>query len=307
MEKMGNMEERLRRTLESVSEVCIIGHDNIDVDSILSGILLSKLLKFLNINAKFMILEPIKKNDTYNIIHHLTDIHLYEYVEENEDELRTLFLVDHYETNHKGNVIGCIDHHPTKKENSYVFSYVRNCTATSYLIYELMKLSNYPLTAEEAKLIVLSMMVDTVAFRSSKAIPEEVKVAKSLAHEFSLDYSLLESESLCLTPIEKMSMDEITSNGEKKYNYNGHKVRSAYLQLDGMPEKTILNKWLDYIKNKMVHDTFKVEQMVFIIFDVKSNVTYEYQITLNSTKVIVHNGIISRGKDIMPQIEKKYD
>ena len=170
-----------------------------------------------------------------------------------------------------------------------------------------MKLSNYPLTAEEAKLIVLSMMVDTVAFRSSKAIPEEVKVAKSLAHEFSLDYSLLESESLCLTPIEKMSMDEITSNGEKKYNYNGHKVRSAYLQLDGMPEKTILNKWLDYIKNKMVHDTFKVEQMVFIIFDVKSNVTYEYQITLNSTKVIVHNGIISRGKDIMPQIEKKYD
>ena len=50
----------LKQILTNIAEVNIIGHDNIDVDAVLSGVLLAKLLQFLNINAKFIILQPFK-------------------------------------------------------------------------------------------------------------------------------------------------------------------------------------------------------------------------------------------------------
>lgn len=296
----------LKQCLANRDEISIIGHDNIDVDATLSGILLSKLLKFLNINARFIILQPIKKNVTYEIVSELTDVNMYNYEEKYENDLRNLFLVDHYETTHKGKILGCIDHHPTEKENMYEFSYVRNSSATAYLVYELMRVANYPLTAEEAKLIIISMMVDTTAFRSTKTRPEEVEIAKVLAEEYNLDYKYLEKYCLCLTPIERMDIEEITSNGQKKYDYNGHKATSAYLQLYGMPDEVTVNKWITYLSDKVVDKTLDTEIMVFIVFDTKSNITYEYQIMQYSVKKIIHEGILSRGKDIMPKIEKRY-
>lgn len=296
----------LKRVLSNKDEITIIGHDNIDVDSVLSGVLLSKLLKFLNISSRFIILQNIKKDDTYEIVNGLTDVNMHNYEEENENELRNLFLVDHYETTHKGRVLGCIDHHPTQKENTYEFSYVRNSSAAAYLIYELMKVAKYPFTAEEANLIVISMMVDTTAFRSSKAILEEIEVARGLAKEFNLNYDYLEMSCICLTQIERMNIDEITSNGQKKYNYNGHIVKSAYLQLYGMPDDGTVNKWISYLNSKISDKTLDAEMMVFIIFDIKSNTTYEYQIMQYHTKKNLHKGILSRGKDIMPNIEKSY-
>ncbi len=296
----------LKQSLANKEEISIIGHDNIDVDAFLSGVLLSRLFKFLNIDASFIILQPIKKDDTYEIVSELTNLNMYSYEEKRENKLRNLFFVDHYETTHKGKVIGCIDHHPTEKENTYEFSYVRNSSAAAYLVYELMKAANYPLTAEEAKMIIISMMVDTTAFRSSKTIPEEVDVAKNLAKKFNLNYEYLEMYCLCLTPIEKMNIDEITSNGQKEYNYNGHKIKSAYLQLYGMPDEATINKWLTYLKSKVADKTSNFEMMVFIIFDTKSNITYEYQVLPQYAKEIIHNGILSRGKDIMPKIEKRY-
>ena len=133
--------KKLEEVLANKGEITIVGHDNIDVDSVLSGVLLSRLLHYLNIKVHFAILQPIHKNDTYQIVSELTDIRMEDYEEVKENELRNLFLVDHYETTHKGQVVGCIDHHLTEKENTYEFSYVRNCTATTYMIYELMRVA----------------------------------------------------------------------------------------------------------------------------------------------------------------------
>lgn len=298
---MSQQLENLKQSSTGLPEINIIGHDNIDVDALLSGVLLSKLFNFLNIKSKFRIIQPIKKDDTFNIISELTTINMYDY-EEKEESLNNLFLVDHYETTHNGNIIGCIDHHPTKKEHAYTFSYVRNSSATAYLIYELMKEANYPLTDVEAKMIIISMLVDTTAFKSSKAIPEEVKAAKNLAKRFKLDYDYLEKYCLCLTPIDQMKICEITSNGQKQYNYNGHIVTSAYLQLYGMPAIEIVNSWINHLNTVVTSRTSNTEY----IFNTQNSQTIEYQITKRYTKKIIHNGILSRGKDIMPQVKRKY-
>ena len=281
----------------------IIGHDNIDVDAALSGILMSRLLDFLKIPNTFCILEPIDENsETYQIVKELLDIDLKRYVNTTECEKDTLFLVDHYETVHSGNVIGCIDHHPTSQQIHYEFLYIKNSCSTAYLIFTLMQAVQYPLTMEEAKLIIISMMVDTTSFRSSKTIINEVTIAKNLAKQYNIDYDFLEKYCLCLTPIETMSIEEIISNGQKWYNYNGNKVGSSYIQVYGLDENCLL-LWLEHLRLKQTK--YNAVLLVFIIFDLKHNITYEYQIN-SSIQEKVHKGILSRGKDIMPLIEKKY-
>ena len=102
----------LKEVLSQYEKVSIIGHDNIDVDAFLSGILLSKLLEYLEIKNEFIILEEVKENETYKIIQELFRINMKEYVNKKEDTSRKLLIEDHYETKHSGEVIACIDHHP---------------------------------------------------------------------------------------------------------------------------------------------------------------------------------------------------
>ena len=211
-----NLKESVAKLREVLNgkKVTILSHDNIDVDATLSGILLSRILNFLNVENEFCILEEVKEDDTYVIIKELFGIDMKTYQKECEDSARNLFLVDHYETRHDGKVIACIDHHPTSKSNYYGFKYVKNSCATAYLLYELMKLVNYPLTKEDVKIIVAAMLIDTVSFRSSKIVKEEVIEAKELAAKYEIDFALLEKYGLCLTQIEKMTDNEIISNGE---------------------------------------------------------------------------------------------
>lgn len=285
-------------------KVIILGHDNIDVDSTLSGILMSKLLSFLNIENEFCILEPIQENDTYEIISELIGIDMKKFYEEGECKDRNLFLVDHYETIHEGNVIGCIDHHPNKQEKNYNFMYVRNSCATAYLIYEIMQMVNFPISKEDAKMIVASMLIDTVSFRSNKTIKEEVIEAKKITKDYNLNYEFLEKYGLCLTPIDKLTVEEIITNGQKWYNYNNKKVGSSYLQLYGLPKEKQLNQWLTALRNKL-QETHS-DMMVFIVFETENNVTYEYQIMNDCIKEIISNGILSRGKNVMPLIEERF-
>jgi len=99
-----------------------------------------------------------------------------------------------------------------------------------------------------------------------------------------------------------MKRCEIVSNGQKYYDYSGNRVGSSYLQLYELPEEMIINGWLRVIHDKILKEKLKMQ--VFIIFDIKNNKTYEYLVTKKSVNEIIHEGILSRGKDIMPEIEK---
>ena len=222
-----------------------------------------------------------------------------------ENEKRLLFLEDHFETVHAGKIIGCIDHHPTSREVKYDFMYKRNSCAVAYLIYEIMQLVRYKPSAEEAKMIIVSMMVDTTSFKSSKTIMEEVEVAKKLAYEYELDYDYLIKYCLCLTPIGKMTVEEIITNGQKYYDYYGYKVSSAYLQLYEKPSDSIVNDvWIKALRKKIKE--CHLEMYVFIIFEMEKDKTYEIRVTENGVKKFEYPKILSRGKDIMPVVEKVF-
>ena len=190
--------EKLQKVLKPYEKITIIGHDNTDVDSFLSGLLLSNLLEFLGIKNEFLILEEVKEDDTYKIVKELFNIDMKEYFCKEENSSRILFLEDHYKTIHEGKVIACIDHHPTSEEIKYPFYYSRLSCSTSYMVYELMMEAGYELSEEEAKMVLVSMMVDTVSFRSAKTVQSETIVAKEIATKHELNYEEIEKYCLCL-------------------------------------------------------------------------------------------------------------
>lgn len=296
--------ERLQQSLKSSGKITIIGHDNIDVDSFLSGVLLSHLLDFLQIKNEFLILEEIRENETYQIIEEVFQINLKDFCSKKEDLSRDLFLVDHYKTEHEGKVIACVDHHPTTEMIKYPFYYSRISCSTSYMVYELMQEAGYQINYKEAMMILVSMMIDTVSFKNSKTVQEEVVKAKELAKQYELDYFKIEKYCLCLTPIDNMSINTIVNNGYKYYNYNGQKVKSSYIQIYEMMEKGKVEELIKYIQKRMQIES--LQMWVFIIFQCKEEKTYEYQITLDSANIIESDGILSRGSNIMPKIEKLF-
>ena len=286
-------------------QITILGHDNIDVDSVISGILLSKLLDFLGIKNKFYILEEVKENDTYVIMKELLNIDIKEYQKIGEVANRNLFLVDHYETVHEGEVVAVIDHHPNYKNKKYMYKYVKNSSAAAYMIYELMKQVKYSFTKEEIKMLIVAMLIDTVAFKSSKTEKAEVDLAKKLATEYEIDFEFLEKYSMRITEIDKMTEEEIISNGEKWYSFKrSNDVFSSYLQLYGMPAYEIRERWLELVKEKLIKTDSELG--IFIIYDMQNNETYEYQVKKSKTSMMIYSGILSRGKDIMPKVERKY-
>lgn len=302
---MKNLEE-LQKVLKTHQKVTILGHDNIDVDAFLSGILLSNLLNFLGIDNEFLILEEVKKDETYKIIEEMFHIDMKKYYSNAESAERKLFLQDHYKTVHAGEVIACLDHHVTEDTvvKGYPFYHSRVSCSTSYMIYELMKEAGYELSKEEAKMILVSMMVDTVSFRSGKTIKDETIEAKKLSEQYGLNYEELEKYCLCLTPIDCLSIEQIINNGYKYYNYYGNKVKSSYIQIYGdVEEKTIAN-WVDDIIKGVKNENLSM--WVFIVFECKNEITYEYRVTQSDIEKVESNGILSRGTNVMPKIEKLF-
>ena len=101
-----------------------------------------------------------------------------------------------------------------------------------------------------------------------------------------------------------MSDDEIISNGEKWYSYKRvNDVASSYVQVYDFPSSDTISKWI-HLLNKKLEET-NADMLVFLIFDMKNDMTYEYQIMKKRKRYAVYNGILSRGKDIMPKVEMK--
>lgn len=278
-------------------EITILGHDNIDVDSCISGILLSKLLTFKNIENKFIILDKEISKDTYNCLlklgYDLNDFEL-------EIKSDYVFLVDHYITVHSNNVVGCIDHHPTIQEFNYDLYLNTKSSSCAKLIYDLMEQEKYPISKEDVLLTVYSIFMDTCSMTSSKLVLSDKNWAISKINEFEFNYSEIENDGFCLTNLND-DIDIVSKNGIKSYIYNNKIVKSSYIQVNEQSNQ--VDNILNYLNN-IVKNT-EIYLWVFLIINFKDNETYEFKIYKDNTLKVIHNGILSRGSDIMPKIEKE--
>lgn len=284
--------------------ITILPHDCADVDAIISSILLSKLFDFFNIKNSICIIDKNIGKDTKTIMSML-GYDVKDFFVDSEDENREIFLVDHYKTVHKGNVLGVIDHHfTTSNINSKVYLY-QESSATAYIIYKLMEAAGMLINRIDIILLAHAMLVDTSSFKSPKAISSEKEELIALCLNNNLNYEAIKESSYALTDIANMSIYEIIKNGLKKYDFCNRKIASSYVQIKGKLYRSILENVLLGISNIIIK--YNIDMWIFIIFDMQNDVTFVYYITPNGVKEKRYDTILSRGKNIIPKVEEYFN
>lgn len=287
----------LKLLKEQNKEIILLGHDNIDCDSAISVMLMNKWLKSKNIKNKIVICDKEIDKETYEIMKAVNiDLNKYKSSIKSDD---IVFLVDHYKTIHSDNVVGCIDHHPTIENINYKYYNNESASSASRIIYQSMLEDNYDFAKDEIYLVLLSIFMDTCSLKSSKFVQTDKIIIDELINEYSINYDELYKLGLCLTDL-TMSLNDICLNGKKNYIYSGINVSASYIQVDKYLES--YNDYIKHIQDNYLNDETKL--WVFIISNLDNNTQREYRIKKDSIECLEHNKILSRGVDIMPNIEK---
>lgn len=287
------------------STVYILGHDNIDIDSFISSILLSKLLSYKNINNRIVIVDKKIEQISYDFIKNVIGYDLNEYiVEENDIVGKNVILVDHHKTKYNVNVLGCIDHHPTKELFYYDFYINRTAGSCGRLIYDLMIQENYVFSVEDYHMIMYSVMVDTNGLRSTKYTEEDEEYMLMFYDILKLKREDIKSMiDKCIFPTDlTQTTDKIVKNGIKEYDIKGIKIKSSYIEVNNIPLIKI-NDYILFLQNYI--NPQNTDLWVFIVIDYYNNSTTIFKITKKHIKMEYHKALLSRGCNIMPKVEEE--
>jgi inorganic pyrophosphatase/exopolyphosphatase len=289
-----------------MNEIIILGHENPDIDSIFSGILLERILKRNNIKAKFII--PDKNINIENIeISKKHNINIDTYKDDLDNyKLNKVILVDHHERNINNEIIQIIDHHPVidnkekEKLNNINYTNIKSCSTTCII----GKMYEEYLTKEDFILILVSALVDTASFHSNKTVDSDIEWLDKMCKNFNINIDDYYEEGLCLTKID--SIKEASLNGLKKHNINNLKVESSYIQIKNKYEhRELINKICEYLKEYLKRNNLDI--FVFIVQDMESFKTAVYKIYKDTLELDLYDEYTSRGNNIIPYLKEELE
>ena len=282
-----------------MEKIIILGHENLDVDSIVSGYLLEKILLKRGYNAEFIIPDKFIEEETLSICLR-NGLNPNKFVKDLnfENEENKYILVDHHERDLPGEIVCIIDHHPTSKEINVKHYYNKKISSTAAYI----SIGNENFLEEfDLKLAVLATLVDTASFHSTKSRVEDELWVKEICNNYNINYNELYKEGLGLNSLEDISL--ASNHGLKKYNFNGKQVESSYIQIENpIEEEATILEIINILKLKV--NNKNLDAFVFIVFDMNKFETDYYLITKDSVIKNHIDSYVSRGNDIMLEIEE---
>lgn len=280
-------------------KIIILGHEHVDVDSIVSGFLLEKHLIRKGFNVKFCIPDKTINQESFDIcMKYGLNPSIYKFNLDDSKDVKYI-LVDHHIRNLKGQIIAIIDHHPTnKKINTKLYF---NKLISSTACYIVMNNEKY-FSKEELKLALLATFLDTASFHSNKTREVDKEWVLKYCDLLNIDYNDLYKTGIYLTPLN--DINEVYLNGLKRYVYGDKKVESSYVQIENnetndIKIELIINKIKCYVKINNLY------LFVFIVHDMSNFRTKVYKIANDFIKEKGYDSYTSRGNTIMPEIEKE--
>lgn len=267
----------------SLKEVYVIGHKAPDADSIFSSYILTNILKSLNINAHFAILDSsyeYTKTDAKLIKSYLP---VQPVVVSPKDKY--FILVDHnnLEGLDESQVIGAIDHHIITGEvyDTLEIEY----SSTGLLIYDLFR-NTYNFSEEERKIIYLTVLGDT-DYLCSKARYKDADAELVSSLNISLDISALQKECFVTTDFSQPINENIYSN-YKEYERNNTIIYRTLIYSYTPEYEKYYQSYLNYISKLppnwlLIWCDFEA-QKTYIYYN---GITTSYNYITTSTNVIL--------------------
>ena len=251
--------EYINKILNNILNSCInkkvyvLGHKNPDADSLISSYILNNILKSMNIDSHFCILD--KNYDyTFHDKKLLEDNFLYK-PEIINNTNNYFILVDHNDLQglRRENVLGAFDHHIIKYEIDNILEI--EYASTSLLIYDLFK-DKYNFNEEEKYLIGLATLSDTDYLTSTRftSLDKEIYDELSLninAKEYQKKYFLTTDFSIDINKNFEMNKKEYLRDNKKitRIQITSYDDNELENYISKAKELEYLLIWLNYDNN----------------------------------------------------------
>ena len=274
----------------------ILGHEKPDVDSVISGYLLEKLLKNRGYDVEFIIPDKYVDSETNGICMKY-GLNPSKFIKDLPKEKSEYILVDHSDREVNGEIVLVLDHHPKVRGKEIEHYYNEEISSTSLLI---TKGNEKEFSTNDLRLSFLAAYVDTASFHSTKGRKEDEEYIKKICIDKDIDYEELYKEGLCLTEVQDIPSTSL--NGLKKYNFDNIIFESSYVQLEGtIVDKHTISEIINYLKNYYINIS-NVDYFVFIAHDMTKFKTDAYVISKDNVRVINYDQYTSRGETIIPEV-----
>ena len=281
-----------------MSKYIILGHENPDNDSIVSGYLLEKIMNQLGYDVEFIIPDEISEENIMLAAYLGIDPTKYQKpLPENPNN--KYILVDHHERNVPGEIVAIIDHHPTEKEITCKHYQNERACSTSCII---ARNATRRLSLNDIKAACFSAMVDTAAFHSNKTTVSDYNWVRYMCSKFNFNYNEMLTMSMCPTDIS--DLNKASLNGLKKHNIENHNVASSFLHLQN-PQENIdeINQMINYLKKYIKEEGYDL--FAFIVHDITNFKSTLYKIRETETEIVNYDEYTSRGTRIIPDLTEE--
>lgn len=295
---MSERMQSLRVLLESASgRIVVTGHDRADVDSVISSVLVGRMLARWNIPCRIALHEPDRQSrrvmERFGI-----DVQALTGDTQTDD---CLILVDHHQSVRRGNVVACIDHHPTAYLPDYPYVSIEDSGACAVIVLRMMREAGVDITPEDERLAIAALYLDTIALKSAKITPEEAAWGESEAVRLELDRDWLRREGMGLMDM-NLPAAELAMLGKKAFSYGEKRVLSTYVQTDAMTREK-LEEIFAVLRDHLAQE--QADLWVFLVHDPVRMRSAEYDLAPDGRLDVIEYGYLaSRGKDVMPRVER---
>ena len=278
------------------ARLVITGHDQADVDSVASCVLMQRLLAAWDVPSDIVLCEPDRQSRRV-MARFGVDVQALAGETAPED---ALILVDHHQTAHAGQVIACVDHHPTEVPPDFPYVQIGDSGACAVMVLHLMREAGVPVTPEDEQLAVTALYLDTIALKSAKISPEEAAWGETQARRLGLNEDCLRREGMGLMDM-SLPARELAMLGKKLYIFGAKRVLSTYVQTDAMTQEK-LEEILAVLRGEIKRE--RADLWVFLWHDPVRLRSTEVDLTPDGTvRTISYDFLTSRGRDVMPRVE----
>ncbi len=207
--------------------IVITGHDSPDADSIISAVMMRKLLGRFNIDCRIKFgtrPDSVTERDMSEL--DLLDGICFDGFA--DDDL--LLLVDHHKSFYPNRVIASVDHHTTLPEPEGEVTVVVRASSCGRVIFDMADACGVS-DGELERLAIYSVYLDTQSCRSPKYKKEDTEWLECGMEKYGIDRQKIERMGFCLCDPDE-DVEILAMYGYKKYSFGARPSFSTCVQID---------------------------------------------------------------------------
>ena len=277
--------------------VVITGHDNPDADSVISAVMMKRLMERCGVvcSVKF----PTSPDNVT-----LRDARSFGIWDDDFvcpfDDGDVLLLVDHHKSFYQNTAIACVDHHTTLPVSDCRFPVVIKASSCGKIIYDMMAAVGVA-DEEDEKLALYSVYLDTQSCRSSKFNKADLPWVDECIGKYGIDRESIERMGFCLnSPNEPI--DVIATYAFKKYEFEKVSASTAIQIDDSDPSwESIIPAAIEIMKCKAISDGYA---MWAFVVNMPMRMRSDIYFILDSGEVrkLELDRLASRSRDVIPVV-----